>query len=646
MRTGIFKSTTSLVLAASLVLPGLASAQNYGFNTDGLKPGEIRQQLNKLKKLCEARGGNAPLPGVDCAVIATAEVPNGKAKKEEAAAAADKAAEAPAAPANDPGALIKPKNQQAAKDEAATPKPKPAPAADKAAEAPKPKPKPKPEAAAEAPSAEPAPEAAEAPKAEPAPKAAEATDPGQLIKPKPQQQAVQEPAPKAEEPARQAQPTPEPKPKPKAQQQAAEAPATTPKARDDSGSQAAAPQAAPEPAQQNGVVTPGDIAQRLRGQEQGDQAATPRPDSQAQADAVARNRGEPSAAAAAANSDDPGEAEVQEEEVTADDVRRSDQDFGTRIGATPPAQQQQARDDDDDDKGLSNFEKAAIVGLGAVALSQILGRNANVVENTGDRVVIEEDGQYRVLRNDDVLLRRPGSDVKTYRYDDGSTRSVVTYDDGNVVETIKAADGRVLRRTRTLPNGETVVLFDDTQQVEDVAVNELPQVTNDRQRVNFQQVDEYDLAAALAAQQVEGVNRTFSLNQIRNIDAVRHLVPEVSVSAINFETGSAAIRPEEAQALAALGNAMTQIITESPGEVFLIEGHTDAVGKESYNLALSDRRAESVALALTEYFNVPPENMVLQGYGEGDLAVPTESAERANRRAAVRRITPLLQGNS
>ncbi|MCZ7675646.1 MAG: OmpA family protein [Roseovarius sp.] len=74
----------------------------------------------------------------------------------------------------------------------------------------------------------------------------------------------------------------------------------------------------------------------------------------------------------------------------------------------------------------------------------------------------------------------------------------------------------------------------------------------------------------------------------------------------------------------------------------MVEGHTDAVGRASYNLALSDRRAESVALALTEYFDVPPENMVVQGYGESNLKVLTPGPERENRRATVRRITPLL----
>ena len=74
----------------------------------------------------------------------------------------------------------------------------------------------------------------------------------------------------------------------------------------------------------------------------------------------------------------------------------------------------------------------------------------------------------------------------------------------------------------------------------------------------------------------------------------------------------------------------------------MIEGHTDAVGNDVDNLSLSDRRAESVAVALTEQFQVPAENLVTQGYGEQYLKVPTEGPEIVNRRVAVRRITPLI----
>ncbi len=374
-------------------------------------------------------------------------------------------------------------------------------------------------------------------------------------------------------------------------------------------------------------------------------------DSQAQADALVEEESGAAAAAAAVDVDGGGAdgAVVVEETVAEDDVRQSSEDFDTRADAVvDPGKDKPKRAKEDDDNGDENARRArnaALLGLGAVALSEILGGNDNVVSNSGDRVVIENQGRLRVLRNDDVLLRRPGADVQTYRFDDGSTRTVVSYADGSVVETIRTAQGRTLRRTRILPDGTEVVLFDDTQATEQVVVNELPQV-DDRRRTNFREVEGADLADALAAQQAAPIDRTFSLNQIRNIDAVRQLVPEITVDTINFQTASAAIRPDEAEELAALGNAIRRLIEQNPYEVFLIEGHTDAVGNAAYNLALSDRRAESVALALTEYFQVPPENMILQGYGESDLLIPTLEDERLNRRAAVRRITPLLRSAS
>jgi flagellar motor protein MotB len=87
-----------------------------------------------------------------------------------------------------------------------------------------------------------------------------------------------------------------------------------------------------------------------------------------------------------------------------------------------------------------------------------------------------------------------------------------------------------------------------------------------------------------------------------------------------------------------------RVIADNPNEVFLIEGHTDAVGAEEDNLSLSDRRAEAVSVVLTEQFQIPPENLTTQGYGEQQLEVPTQGPERANRRVKVLRITPLLAG--
>ena len=371
-------------------------------------------------------------------------------------------------------------------------------------------------------------------------------------------------------------------------------------------------------------------------------------DSQAQADALADALdGDGNAASAAADSaGDPstGEAEpeVIEEVVTEETARSSDEEFETAVGDAAPQQNAAAPEDD---SGLSTRERNVLLGLGALAIGTLLNNGSKVVANSGDRAIVEQNGQYRVLKDDDALLRQPGSNVTTYRFADGSTRTVVVRENGVEVETIRSAEGRVLRRTKLLPDGRSVVLFDDTQKAERVVVNELPQVQEDRNAVSSSRaVSAEDLAAALAAQDAKSVERRFSLAQIRNIDAVRRLTPVINVDSVNFDTGSSVIRPQEAEELAALGNALRELIDRNPAEVFLIEGHTDAVGAATFNLALSDRRAETVALALTEYFDVPPENMVVQGYGESDLAVRTLTAERANRRVAVRRITQLLSG--
>jgi len=368
----------------------------------------------------------------------------------------------------------------------------------------------------------------------------------------------------------------------------------------------------------------------------------------AQAEAEAA-QAEEQATSMAAQSDSTDGAEVVESTVTEDNARSSSEEFETQVTATDGNAQATTNTQttaSNDDDGLDTIGKIALFGLGALAVGELLKNGSEVVSNSGDRVVVQQpDGSYRVLKNDDVLMFQPGTDVKTYAYDDGSTRTVAVRADGTQIETIRAADGTVLRRTRILEDGSQVVLFDDTRVAEAVEVNQLPQVTETRNTVNFEQAEEDDLRRALQAQMPEGVDRRFSLSQVRNINNVRNLVPEIDVDNINFETGSSVIRPQEAEELAQLGTLMRESIQENPGQVFLIEGHTDAVGSAGYNLALSDRRAESVALALTEYFDVPPENMVVQGYGEYDLKVRTAEAERMNRRAAVRNITALLSGS-
>jgi len=346
----------------------------------------------------------------------------------------------------------------------------------------------------------------------------------------------------------------------------------------------------------------------------------------------------PAAAAMAAEDDvvTSNDVTVETEEVTEETSRSASEDFTTAVNGEANATATSGGG------GLSDFEKALVVGLGAVVVGSLLNNGDEVVSNSGDRVVLrDQSGELKVLKNDDALLRQPGSQVRTETFSDGSTRTIVEREDGTKIVTIRAADGRVVRRARQFADGTQVILFDDTQAADPVRVSELPKP--ERETIEVDVTDEDALRKALERTERREIDRRFSLRQVRQIKEVRMLAPEIDLDAVTFATGSAAIQPSQAEELAALGRAMHRIIKERPGEVFLIEGHTDAVGAASYNLALSDRRAETVALALSEYFDVPPENMITQGYGESDLRIPTEEAERLNRRATVRRITPLLR---
>ena len=322
---------------------------------------------------------------------------------------------------------------------------------------------------------------------------------------------------------------------------------------------------------------------------------------------------------------------VTETTLTEEDTRSSTEDFATTASGKKKK---------DKDGGLSDFEKAGLVALGALAVGVMLSNRDQVVSNTGDRVVVQRsDGNYAVYKDDDALLRQPGSTVKTETFNDGSTRTTVTRDDGTTVVTIRDATGRVLKRSAYDTKGREIVLIDDLAPEKPVVVSTLPKPTAP---VISTQGGDPELAAALAAIQARDIGRTFSLRQIRDIKEVRALAATVDVDNITFDTGSAAITTAQAENLAALGAFLKKMLARNPGEIFLVEGHTDAVGSAASNLALSDRRAESVALALTEYFGVPPENLVVQGYGESDLRIQTDGDERLNRRVAVRVITPLL----
>lgn len=79
---------------------------------------------------------------------------------------------------------------------------------------------------------------------------------------------------------------------------------------------------------------------------------------------------------------------------------------------------------------------------------------------------------------------------------------------------------------------------------------------------------------------------------------------------------------------------LARYLRDNPERKVLIEGHTDAVGKDSYNLGLSQNRADAVKTALLRQ-GIASNRIATVGYGKRHLIVPTPHANQSNRRVEV-----------
>ena len=134
----------------------------------------------------------------------------------------------------------------------------------------------------------------------------------------------------------------------------------------------------------------------------------------------------------------------------------------------------------------------------------------------------------------------------------------------------------------------------------------------------------------------------YTVDEVKRSARLRDTVRRLEVGGLTFDSGKATISRNQVGALSKVADGMQKMLDRNPGEVFLIEGHTDAVGSDFSNLVLSDNRAATVARILTDFYDIPAENLVTQGYGERFLKVKTDAAEPLNRRVVIKRLTPLI----
>jgi len=277
---------------------------------------------------------------------------------------------------------------------------------------------------------------------------------------------------------------------------------------------------------------------------------------------------------------------------------------------------------------------------------------AQVVEQTGLQIVFQFNNQLIITNQSDSRLSFGATERYVEELPRGRTRETIIRPDGTRLVTVYNRNGDILRRSRFDRDGNEIVLSyvrDDYEQDllnwRDPGLDLPPLQLNIPQQdyiLDADQANTDDLTRFLDQPPVESVRRLYSIDEVKRSARLRDMVRRLEIGNLNFEFGSSAIPPDQIGALSVVANAMLDLIDNNPAETFLIEGHTDAVGSDLSNLILSDSRAQTVAIALTQVFGVPPENLSTQGYGERYLKVNTQAAERLNRRVTIRRITPLV----
>ena len=143
------------------------------------------------------------------------------------------------------------------------------------------------------------------------------------------------------------------------------------------------------------------------------------------------------------------------------------------------------------------------------------------------------------------------------------------------------------------------------------------------------QADAASQAAALSAQQqADELQRQIATLQARQTD--RGLV--VTLGDVLFASGRADLKDGADRNL----NKLVAFLNKYPDRSVRIEGYTDSVGTEDFNLGLSQRRADSVRSYLVNQ-GVGSERLTTSGKGEADPVAGNDSASgrQQNRRVEV-----------
>jgi outer membrane protein OmpA-like peptidoglycan-associated protein len=126
--------------------------------------------------------------------------------------------------------------------------------------------------------------------------------------------------------------------------------------------------------------------------------------------------------------------------------------------------------------------------------------------------------------------------------------------------------------------------------------------------------------------------RSLSSDERDRVAAISKTKPSIDLE-INFDFNSAAIGSRATPQITALGEALTS--ADLKGHTFILAGHTDAKGSDTYNQGLSERRADAVKRFLLEQYGIETGSLVTVGYGKTQLKNTDNPLSGENRRVQV-----------
>jgi outer membrane protein OmpA-like peptidoglycan-associated protein len=126
--------------------------------------------------------------------------------------------------------------------------------------------------------------------------------------------------------------------------------------------------------------------------------------------------------------------------------------------------------------------------------------------------------------------------------------------------------------------------------------------------------------------------RSLTVDERDQIASIAKKRPSIDLE-VSFDYNSDNIGSKAMPQVTALGEALSS--SDLKGGTFIVAGHTDAKGSETYNQGLSERRAEAVRRFLSQKYGIEVSKLVTVGYGKTQLKQPADPFGSENRRVQI-----------